>query len=142
MSIRLLENNDYYKGYLELLGQLTPTHNATFSEFCDRLNKMKIHNPNADIYVIEYNDKIVATGKILIEMKMHNNFTNMGHIEDVVVDSGVRGKGFGKMLMEHLQNCGKNEGCYKIILDCSAYNTKFYEKCGFKIKGSEMVIYF
>ena len=33
-------------------------------------------------------------------------------------------------------------GCYKLILDCSESNVKFYEKCGFKRKEIQMARYF
>ena len=32
----------------------------------------------------------------------------------------------------------KQNGCYKVILDCSESNVGFYEKCGFDNKGYQM----
>ena len=33
----------------------------------------------------------------------------------------------------------REAGCYKVILDCSDSNVKFYEKCGFQKKEVQMV---
>jgi glucosamine-phosphate N-acetyltransferase len=141
MEIRLLSKNDYYKGYLSVLNQLTPVHDCSFEEFCNRFDIQTKHNPNSETYVLEIDKKIVATGKILIELKMHNNFSNMGHIEDIVVDKYHRGKGYGKLITEYLKNRSLESGCYKVVLSCTQNNVNFYEKCGFKKKGCEMVVY-
>lgn len=44
-------------------------------------------------------------------------------------------------IIEELVRIGDNLGCYKILLDCSEDNVKFYEKCGFKKKEVQMVKY-
>lgn len=45
-------------------------------------------------------------------------------------------------IIEQLKHIGKEVGCYKVILDCSSSNVPFYEKCAFKVKEKQMVIYF
>jgi glucosamine-phosphate N-acetyltransferase len=77
-------------------------------------------------------DKIVGTASYFIESKFLHNGGKVMHIEDVVVVENHRGVGIGKMLILHLVNLGKNENCYKVILDCNENNVMFYEKCGFK----------
>jgi glucosamine-phosphate N-acetyltransferase len=140
MNIRLLSSDDYYREYLPLLNQLTPTHTPTYSEFCARLKIME--SQRAEIYVIEHNNQIIATGKLIIEYKLHNNFTNMGHIEDLVVHNEFRGKGLGKLITDFLHLRAKELMCYKVILNCSTENVEFYKKCGFKQKGVEMAMYY
>lgn len=142
VSVRLLKKTDYYKGFLDVLKQLTPVHSPSYNEFCQRLDTILEKNPSAEIYVIELQGEIVATGKIMIEMKLHNYFTNMGHIEDVVVRADQRGNGVGKVLIKFLRNRAKELRCYKVVLDCGRENVEFYQKCGFKKKGQEMVAYF
>lgn len=66
----------------------------------------------------------------------------VGHIEDVVTDASCRGKGFGKLLIEHLTALAKQRGCYKVILDAAEANVGFYEKCGYKRKELQMAHYF
>ncbi|GFP96528.1 glucosamine 6-phosphate n-acetyltransferase [Phtheirospermum japonicum] len=89
------------------------------------------------ICVIEDNHisgKIVGTGSVFIEKKFIRNCGKVGHIEDVVVDSSVRGKQLGKKIIGFLSDHARRMGCYKVILDCSVNNRPFYEKCGFKQK--------
>ena len=83
--------------------------------------------------------KVVGSITVLIEEKLIHNFGKVAHIEDVVVDESMRGFGLGKKLLEIAENeCFE---CYKIILDCSNENVKFYEKCGYEWKGNEMARY-
>jgi len=145
MKPRLLVKEDFHKGFFNLLSQLTPVHFPTYQQFCKQFCEMKELNPLSRIFVIEKNGCIVATGKLFVELKFHNNFAFMGHIEDVVVDSGCRGKGYGKLIIETLLSQKSQESqkkkCYKIVLNCSLDNIPFYKKCGMKQKGTEMVKY-
>lgn len=141
--IRPLELNDYYNGFLELLDQLTPTSKCNFDEFSCQFDKMTQLNPLAWVYVmIHRSGTVVATAKLFLELKYHNNFAVMGHIEDVVVHPMYRGSGYGKKIMDFVRNeAVVTHNCYKVVLDCSDANVAFYEKCGFKRKGNEMVVY-
>jgi glucosamine-phosphate N-acetyltransferase len=76
-------------------------------------------------------NRIVAAATLLVELKFLRNCGKCGHIEDVVVNSQVRGQNLGKMIIEDLMRIGNELGCYKIILDCNEKNIPFYEKCGF-----------
>jgi glucosamine-phosphate N-acetyltransferase len=44
--------------------------------------------------------------------------------------------------MEHLIDCAREEKCYKVILNCSDDNKKFYKKCLMDHKGNQMCYYF
>lgn len=142
-SIRLLTKSDYHKGFLNLLNQLTPTtQNCSFEKFSEMYDTMMKLNPTTKVFVIEKNDVILATAKLFLEFKLHNGFTFMGHVEDVVVNENFRGKGYGKIIMEHVRDTAlNNQKCYKVVLNCSESNVAFYKKCGFTRKGKEMVIY-
>jgi len=139
MSVRQIEQNDYYKGYLNLINQLFKLGNLNISydEFGEILTN--ISSQNSYIYVIEENNQIIATGKIFIEQKSHGS--KMGNIQDVVTDNNYRKFGNGKRIINQLVEIGKQNGCYKIVLNCNAENIEFYQKCGFKQKGVEMCIY-
>lgn len=81
----------------------------------------------------------------------------VGHIEDVVVNSKYRKHRLGLMcannaarmlydlLYESVVNALKqialSKGCYKVILDCSETNVGFYERCGFSRKEVQMAFY-
>jgi glucosamine-phosphate N-acetyltransferase len=128
----------YASNYFYLLKQLTSidpekiTHQA-FCLFINNLSKNHIVKIIRDLETLN----IIGTVTVLIEDKIIHNFGKVGHIEDVVVDESMRGFGLGKKLIEiAIEECKE---CYKIILNCNNENKKFYEKCGFKLKGNEMV---
>lgn len=136
-----LEKNDYKRGFLNLLEQLTTVNPEliTFEEFCKCYDEM-----NTCTYVIRSisADSVVATGSLLLEKKFIHNLGSVGHIEDIVVDKKYSGMGLGKEIVKHLVKMAKEKGCYKIILNCGENNIKFYEKCGFTQKEIGMAIYF
>lgn len=130
----------YATNYFHLLKQLTTIEpekitKEAFSTFINNLSKNHIVKIIRDLETLN----IVATITVFIEDKIIHNFGKVGHIEDVVVDESMRGFGMGKKLIEIAKEECKE--CYKIILDCSDENKKFYEKCGFELKGNEMAIY-
>ena len=141
MIIRQLQKTDFNKNYLNLLEQLTKVDKKKitfekFKNFIDNLNK------NHKIVVIEINNKIVATGTVLLENKIIHGLSKVAHIEDIVVDKETRGLGLGKKLISFLIDIAEKENCYKVILNCKKENIKFYEKCGLKNHAFEMVKYF
>ena len=83
-----------------------------------------------------YDDKVIAYGSILIENKIRGDIA--GHIEDIVVDTTVRGKMVGVKLVKELVDIGKTKGCYRITLFCDEKLIKFYERNGFKVNNVMM----
>lgn len=109
--------------------------------FCEHLLKIT-ENKNHKIFIAKNNDKIIGSGTILIEPKLIHDLSYVGHIEDIIIDGNYRNKGIGKLIVEKLIKFAKENKCYKVILDCSVTNAKFYEKLGFKLKEQQMAIYF
>lgn len=148
--IRKIKNEDYDFGFLELLNHLSASPDLTkikkeeFNEYLDHLDLTNKSTCKMDIYVIvdKQKNKIVSTATILFEKKFLHKFEKVAHVEDVVVSKDYRGKGLGKKIINHLIEESKNEGCYKVILNCKDENVSFYEKCSLSKKGSEMSIYF
>lgn len=137
--IRQIEPDDYDRGVLELLSQLTVCDKKAISKsgFCDQIDFMHRHNIYTFVVVKEF-EKIVGIGSVFIEPKLIHNISFVGHIEDIVVDKEWRGQNIGKQIIEHLTRFAEGKGCYKIILDCAENNVKFYENCGYKRNGIEM----
>ena len=128
--------------YLNLLKQLSIVDNLSNELFL--YNIKKINNMGNIIIGItdELNDyQIVCSGTIIIEPKIIRGGKNVGHIEDIVVDEKFRGQGIAQILLNKLIEFGKENNCYKLILDCSDKNIKVYEKNGFEKKESQMVLY-
>ncbi|KAJ7976125.1 glucosamine 6-phosphate N-acetyltransferase-like [Quillaja saponaria] len=142
--VRKLELSDKSKGFIELLQQLSLCDSVSDKEFEDRFRELSSLGDDHVICVIEDpgSGKIVATGSVFIEKKFLRNCGKVGHIEDVVVDSSARGMNLGKKVIGFLTDHARAIGCYKVILDCSLENRIFYEKCGFKQKEIQMVMYF
>ncbi|KAH6821648.1 DNA ligase IV-binding protein [Perilla frutescens var. hirtella] len=140
-EVRKLEISDKKKGFVELLEQLTVCDSISDEAFDERFGEVAKYGNDHLICVIEDKDsgKIIATGSVFIEKKFIRNCGKVGHIEDVVVDSSVRGKHLGKKIIEFLSDHARSMGCYKVILDCSSENMLFYERCGFKQKEIQMV---
>ena len=139
-----IKAQDINKDYLFLLSQLTcvdyeSLNKENIENFINNLNN------NHLIYLLKDSkniNKIIGSITIIIEHKIIHGFSKVGHIEDVVVDSNYRGQKLGQKLINYAVGLCKDNDCYKVILDCSNENIKFYEKCGFELKGNEMSLYF
>ena len=84
----------------------------------------------------------VGCATLLIEKKLIHDGSKVAHIEDVIIGSGFRGQGYGKLLINALINTAQMDGCYKVILDCANEVRPFYESCGLVEKGVQMALYF
>ena len=132
----------------QLLSQLTKAPLLPQTLFSQRVKEITC-NPDHTILVVEdrlhtttNNNHLVASGTLLIERKLLRDAGLVGHIEDVVVDQKVRGRGIGEKLVKRLMEVAREKGCYKVVLDCSEENIRFYEKCGLKRKEVQMAKYF
>lgn len=78
--------------------------------------------------VILYNEKDIACGVI----NAYTAFAEI-YIDDIWVDSNYRGQGYGKKLVQALEDHFKGQGFNNINLCTSAFQApEFYRKCGFK----------
>ncbi len=55
----------------------------------------------------------MGCGTLLLERKFIRGAGLAGHVEDVVVDEGSRGRGLGKLLLDALVALAREKGCYK-----------------------------
>ena len=140
-KIRLLAINDYDKGYLNLLSQLTTVGEINKDKYEENFNKLPECHKLFIIGDITKNT-IVSIGSLIIETKFIHNCGKVGHIEDIVVDRNIRGKGLGKMIVNYLSKLSNDLGCYKCILNCSNNLIEFYKKCNFNNNGCEMSLYY
>ena len=129
---RAITFNDYDK-FHTLINDFRET-TFSFEQFQEILNK----SSNTDILVLELNNELVATGKVLYEYKFIFNTCCLAHIEDVCVKKEYRNKGLGKYMLTELIHLARQKECYKIVLDCSDDNRLFYEKCNFERRGNQM----
>ena len=96
-------------------------------------------NTSSNSIVGIYNNRIVAYGSVVIENKIRGEVA--GHIEDIVVDSEVRGKMVGVSLIKELIEISRKKGCYRITLFCNKKLINFYSRNGFKVNNVIMKKY-
>ena len=130
-------SKDDYEIYIQLINEFRPTY-YTKEEFIYFLEE----NKKIEIWIIEINNELIASGTILYETKLIHNISLYTHIEDIIVSSNYRKNGYGLILLNKLVDVCKKNNSYKILLDCQEELIKFYEKSGFKKNGSQMVIYY
>ena len=135
MNIRRLNTNDYTH-FLSIINDFRQT-DFSFTQFKNILNTQT----HIEIYIIEKDNKIIGAGTLLFETKFIHNISCYAHIEDIIIKKEYQGSGYGKILIQHLVEVCHNKKCYKILLDCEPQLIPFYEKCGFKNKGNQMVNY-
>ena len=137
LNFRRLEKADYDKNYLELLKQLTTVGDISKEKYETTFDKM-----GAEVWVVEFEEKIIASVSLLLEQKVIHECGIVGHLEDVVVDRDYRKYGLGKFIIERIIKIARERGCYKLIGDCKSDLLGFYQKNGFESKCVQISIYF
>jgi glucosamine-phosphate N-acetyltransferase len=142
-EFRELQEDDYNKGYFELLSQLTVAPKPSYSDWIERFKEVA-SNELYKIIVVENLEKklVVGTITVVTELKFIRGLGKIGHIEDFVVDSEHRKKKLGGQLIQRAIDHCKGTKCYKVILDSKDEVRGFYEKMGFSVNGHNMVVYF
>jgi glucosamine-phosphate N-acetyltransferase len=140
LKVRPLLLSDYYRGYINLMKQLSIINDhVNFKDFKNKwfeISNNKFHK----IYVIEFNNKIVASGTLIVEPKFIRNCNYAGHLEDIVVDETTRGQGFARLIINKLLDISKELNCYRVTLNCHESKFGLYSKFGFKLKSNCMRI--
>ena len=95
-----------------------------------------IKNDDSELYVVELDDKIVASGYAKIKPDRHYLKHKMqGYLGFMFVPEDHRGKGYNKLIMDALIEWCKERGIHEIRLDVYDVNhsaIKAYEKVGFE----------
>ena len=133
---RKIQKNDLNEVFV-LLNQLKQmdisaiNHDKTWDNF--------INNTSSNSVVGLFNDKIIAYGSLVVENKVRGEVA--GHIEDIVVDSDVRGKMIGVALIKELIKIANEKDCYRITLFCKENLVNFYARNGFEVNNVVMKKY-
>eukprot|EP00056_Hartaetosiga_gracilis_P018247 m.10192 g.10192 ORF g.10192 m.10192 type:complete len:334 (-) comp6540_c0_seq1:176-1177(-) len=143
IGLREIADNDGPEAILSLLRQLSDIGQVS-QQFYELRRQRVMESDLTIMYVLEDLDTkaIVGSATVVIEGKFIHAGSCVGHLEDVVVERGLRGRGFGKMLVKAVVEASRRSGCYKVLVDCDPDNLPFYEKCGFVRKGTCMSQYF
>ena len=135
INIRLLEKKDK-ENYLELMSKFRKiTKKISDNDFNNLYDNIFF---NSEIFIAEFNNKIIGSITIFYEQKFIHNYCKYGHIEDVFVEEKFRKKKIGSLLIKKVLETAKNNNCYKCILSCSEKNKIFYLKNNFGERGINM----
>ncbi|CAD25707.1 GLUCOSAMINE PHOSPHATE N-ACETYLTRANSFERASE [Encephalitozoon cuniculi GB-M1] len=141
-TLRGLSMDDYGKGFIDCLNELTKSGVVTREQFEERyLSLCKEGNYKIVVAYDPSKEEVIGSGTLFIEKKFIRGCASKGHIEDVVVSKERRGEGIGRDVIEMLIDISRNMGCYKTALVCDPKNVEFYMKCGMTEKEREMVVY-
>ena len=133
---------------LELYRQLS--HNpgdyqqASVSDCRNVLRRMQEY-PGYSLLVAEDDGDVVGTTMMAILPGFAHLTSPFAVIEYVVIDEKRRGRGIGKLLMEHCRKLAKEAGCYKIMLTSDKRRErahKFYESLGYEASAHGFRYYF
>ena len=118
LVLRSLCLEDYDRGYLTLLSQLTSVGEITREQWESRWHQMR--DSNNTYYVIVLEDrtlgKVVGAATMVRERKFIHSCGSVGRLEDVVVSDDYRGKQLGKLLVATASLLAVKLGCYKVGL--------------------------
>ena len=130
MIIRKLEKNDFNQ-YISLINNFRPIElHITKKIFENIYNTIFL---NSIIFVVEIDNSIIAASTLLIEQKFIHKLSKYGRIEDVIVNSSYRSKGYGKKLIKYIVDYCKKNKFYKITLTCKEELIPFYKKNNFEV---------
>lgn len=99
----------------------------------------QLKDPSCVVLVAKIDGKIIGAGTIyLIQVPARGK--PYAFLEGLVIDSSLRGKGYGTQLFQGCVKIARQKGCYKMLFTSGmdrADAHKFYEKLGFKKWGFE-----
>lgn len=93
-----------------------------------------LHDPNHHLIVKEVDGKIVSSCVCVIIPNLTRNVRPYAFIENVVTDSGFRGKGYATECLNYAKKIAQAQGCYKMMLLTGSKNEKtldFYRRAGY-----------
>jgi glucosamine-phosphate N-acetyltransferase len=132
IQVKELEDHHLINSFFDTLSNLTEIGIDVYNkEFSRKIFEKIKKADNIKIFVAIKDSDIVGSITAIIEQKFVHNGGKICHIEDVVTRKGFEKLGIGSVLVEKVLELAIQEKCYKVILNCSEYNSKFYEKLGF-----------
>jgi glucosamine-phosphate N-acetyltransferase len=132
IQIKELEKDDLIDSFFDTLSNLTEIGKDVYNKgFSQKIFEEIRKSSNIKIFVAIKDTDIVGSITAIIEQKFIHNGGKICHIEDVVTRKGFQNLGIGSLLVKKVLQLARQEKCYKVILNCSEYNSSFYEKLGF-----------
>ena len=136
LRINIQEALESFKGtqYAEAFNESWETIREDTTSYYD-LHEL-IQSPESDVFVVELDNKIVASGYAkIMEDRPYLKHDKQGYLGFMFVPEDFRGRGFNKLILETLMSWCKERGIFEIRLDVYDVNQaalRAYEKAGFK----------
>jgi glucosamine-phosphate N-acetyltransferase len=114
-AMRPLCRGDYHRGYMEVLrvvGRTGWVGEDIWDERCEWLRTQG--STYYILVVVNQEDRVVASGTVLLERKFIHNMGVVGHIEDLAVARDQKGKKMGLRILEALVHIANSHGAYKV----------------------------
>lgn len=152
MEIRRAEEKDIKK-IKELLSQVLDIHANLrpdifipgTTKYTDEELKVKITDEQKPVYVAaDENDEVLGYAFCKIQEPIQSNNMiplRILYVDDLCIDSTIRGKHIGRQLFEFVKQEAKRLECYEVTLNVWEGNESakhFYEKMGMKPKKTHM----
>lgn len=122
------------QGLIKVERTMDPTIKEGKISYYDIAALIEAHD--AEVYVIEYENKIVASGYARIKDDRHYlKHEKQGYLGFMFVKESHRGKGLNQLIIDSLVKWCESQGVYEIRLDVYETNPRAiraYEKTGFK----------
>ena len=86
--------------------------------------------------MVEDAGRVVGTACLIVVPNLSHEGTPYALVENVVVDEGQRGAGYGELLMRHAIAEAQRAGCYKLVLTSNKQRAdahRFYQRLGFRV---------
>jgi len=100
--------------------------------------------PGCELLVAEEQGEVIGTAMLVIVPNLSHNALPWAVVENVVVDSGYRRKGIGKLLMDEITARAKEAECYKVQLLSNKSRSEahqFYLSLGYEASAEGFRLY-
>jgi ribosomal protein S18 acetylase RimI-like enzyme len=135
LRVATLSDSAAIAALVSQLGYLT-----TPPEMKGRLERLLTH-PEHAIIVAEASGDVVGLVAAQVGHGLEFNGT-YGRITGLVVDSHWRGRGVGRILMEHMESWCRDRGAHSLTLTSGNHRVeahKFYERIGYSATGLRFI---
>ncbi len=132
LEIRFCKKDDF-PSIFNLLKQLWTDKELNYQSLQIIYNKA-IVSDKQKLVVGVTNNQLIGFCSLTIKNNLWQ-IGNLGHVDELIVDKSVRGKGYGKLLLKKITQIAIENNCKRIELDSAFHREsahKFYENNGYE----------
>jgi GNAT superfamily N-acetyltransferase len=92
-------------------------------------------DPRQRLLVLEVDGRLLGSLVLIIVPNLTHEGRPFATVENVVIDSAARGRGYGQLLMNTATDLAREAGCYKLALTSNKERAdahRFYQRLGFR----------